>query len=66
MVCANKDAYYVREFDVLRKKLGLNIVSDMYQTVLEYELQGCAAKFAVEARPDHVDPLPGASAPRLS
>lgn len=43
MVCANKDAYYVREFDALRKKLGKSIVSGMYQTPLEYELQGVAA-----------------------
>ena len=52
MVCANKDAYYVRQFDITRKKLGLNIVSSMYQTALETELQGSAAKLLVPAGND--------------
>jgi hypothetical protein len=49
MVCANKEAYYVRQFDVMRKKLGLNIVSSMYQTALEHELQGSTAALMTDA-----------------
>lgn len=48
MVCANKDAYYVRQFDATRKKLRRSIVSSMYETALEHELQG-TAKLLVEA-----------------
>jgi hypothetical protein len=41
-----------RKFDVTRKKLGLSIVSNMYQTALETELQGSAAKLLVAAGND--------------
>jgi hypothetical protein len=54
MVCANKDAYYVRQFDATRKKLRRSIVSSMYETALERELQG-TAKLLVDALGQETD-----------
>jgi hypothetical protein len=52
MVCANKNAVYVRELDVFRHKLGLERSSSAYEVASINELYWSLEKFFVE-RADH-------------
>ena len=51
MVCANNEARYVREFDLLRHKLGLDGMSALYPPSLVNELRASADKFLTDRNP---------------